>query len=94
MVENKFSSMSDKELHQVLRDFEVYLNDGTLPKDSVLVDIRDYYCDQSDIRGVRLMEQDMLIECSHRLCAIFDEMENKKGRKAFNWKSNRPADSR
>lgn len=90
MIENRFTSLNEKELLEVLRDFEIYVVEGSIPENGLLAEIRDYYCDRSDIRGVRLMEQDLLLVCSHRLCDLLEEKERKNGRKVYNWQDNGP----
>ncbi len=88
MIKNRFRELSEQELLQVLLDFEIYIVEGTIPESGPLADIRDYYCEQSDVRGVLLMEQDLLLVCTHKLCSMLEEKERKNARKVYNWKEN------
>ncbi len=94
MIENRFTNLSEKELLQVLLDFEVYVVEGTMPETGPLAEIYNYYCEQSDVRGIRLMEQDLLLVCSHRLCSMLEEKERKNGRKVYDWKDTGPFSGR
>ncbi len=91
MSKNRFSDLSEHELLQVLLDFEVYTVKGTILEPGLLADIRDYYCEQFDARGVLLMEQDLLLVCSHRLCTILEEKERQNFHKVYNQKKNGPS---